>query len=237
MSENWTRGSTTSSIQKEIRVVVIDDHVLFRQGVVEILSTEVEIHVVGECSNDDATLIADQLKPDIALWGTDRSGIRAEKTLREVLIASPQTKIIIMAMHDDPKLVANMITAGAGAYVLKDSTREELVSVVRKVHRNSSQVVLSVSRETLQSLNRHSQQILSARECEVLALVAAGMRNSQIAGKLYISEGTVKRHLTNIYIKLSAVSRVDAIKKAISLKLLSINDILGSDGTPANGRP
>lgn len=225
-----------SLIQAGIRLVVIDDHVLFRQGVVEILSAEGEIQVVGECDGGDARFMVGQLEPDIALWGTDRSGFRAEKTLREMLIVSPKTKIVIVAMHDDPRLVANMIAAGAGAYILKDSTREELISVVRRVHRNSSQFVLSVSRETLRILNGHGQQALSIREREVLALVATGMRNSQIAGKLYISQGTVKRHLTNIYAKLDATSRVDAIKKAISLKILSVNDMLGSDSAAVGGK-
>ena len=105
-----------------------------------------------------------------------------------------------------------------------------LVNALRKVHSDSGHVVLSVSRETLERLSGmdHDRPVLSRREREVLCLVAEGMRNSQIAGTLYISEGTVKRHLANAYNKLGTTSRISAVKKAILLGMVSSNVLFES---------
>lgn len=219
-----------TSVQSTIDIVVVDDHLLFRQGISEILSVENDLRVVGQCGGTDAISLVSATRPDVVLLDSNRSGVQAERILRGVLVVSPGSKVIVVTVHDQPRLVATLVTAGADAYVLKSATRDELLATIRKVFHASGHFVLSVSRETLQGLNGADRPLLSRRECEVLSLVAGGMRNSQIARRLYISEGTVKRHLTNAYTKLGAVSRIDAIKKAVLLGFVSYDDMFDADG-------
>lgn len=219
-----------TGIQSMIHIVVVDDHLLFRQGISEILSSESDLRVVGQCGGTDAIGLVSSTRPDVVLLDSNRSGIEAERILRGMLVVSPDSKVIVVTVHDQPRLVSTLIAAGADAYVLKSATRDELLATIRKVSRASGHIVLSVSRETLQGLGGVDRPLLSRRECEVLSLVAGGMRNSQIARQLYISEGTVKRHLTNAYTKLGAISRIDAIKKAVSLGFVSYDDMFDADG-------
>lgn len=216
--------------EEEIRVVVVDNHMLFRQGLVQILVAENDIHVVGECEfGDIAIALAESAKPDIVLLDSDRGGSIAISTVREIRAVSPLSKVIVVTVYDDPRLVGNLVAAGAHAYLLKSATSQELLTVLRKVARDAQHVVLSVSRETLEGLNGLDRPLLSRREREVLGLVAAGMRNSEIASELYISEGTVKRHLTNAYAKLGTASRISAIKRAISLGLVSYSALFDNE--------
>ncbi|MBN6038813.1 response regulator transcription factor [Amycolatopsis sp. 195334CR] len=215
---------------RSIRTVVVDNHMLFRQGIVQMLSVERDVVVVGECGfGRTATALVAEVKPDIVLLDSDRGGSLAVRTLRELSVASPVSKVIVVTRHDEPRLVGNLIAAGAYAYVLKSATREELLVTLRMVHRASGHVVVSVSRETLEGMHGFDRQLLSKREREVIVLVAVGMRNSQIAHELYISEGTVKRHLTNAYTKLGAASRIAAVKKAISLGIVSVADLFDNE--------
>jgi DNA-binding NarL/FixJ family response regulator len=218
------------STEDEIRVVVVDNHMLFRQGLVQILVGENDIDVVGECEfGGIAIALVESAKPDIVLLDSDRGGSTAIGTVREIRAVSPLSKVIVVTVYDDPRLVGNLVAAGAHAYLLKSTTSQELLTVLRKVARDAQHVVLSVSRETLEGLNGLDRPLLSKREREVLGLVAAGMRNSEIASELYISEGTVKRHLTNAYAKLGTASRISAIKRAISLGLVSFSALFDNE--------
>lgn len=204
-----------------LTVLLVDDHVLFREGVAEIFAAEEDLNVVGEANNgEDALELAQREKPDIVLLDVEMPGMEAEEVLRRILRTLPSTKIIILTMHDEPRLVRSLLAAGARAYVVKSATREELLSTVRTVDQDNDRVVISVSRQTLEGLEKGHRSILSTRELEVMALAARGMSNAQIASRLYISEGTVKRHLTNIYAKLSVTSRVDAVNKAFAEGLI-----------------
>jgi DNA-binding NarL/FixJ family response regulator len=205
------------------KVLLVDDHALFREGVAEIFAADEELQVVGEASNgEEAVELARREKPDVVLLDVEMPGMGAEETLRGIVRASPSTKVIVLTMHDESHLVGNLMALGARAYVVKSATKDELLSTVRIVDRNPDRVVLSVSRETLERLEGRQKEVLSARELEVLSLAAKGLSNIQIASRLYISEGTVKRHLTNIYAKLGVVSRVDAINKATAAGLITV---------------
>ncbi|KAA2252844.1 response regulator transcription factor [Solihabitans fulvus] len=220
--------------RETIRVVVIDNHMLFRQGLVQILSSEPDIVVVGEGGfGSETTDVIGQVKPDIVLLDSDRGGTLAIQTLRELRAVSAESKAIMVTAHDEPRMVGSLIAAGAYAYVLKSATREELLITLRTVNRASGHVVVSVSRETVQGMNGLDRPLLSRREREVIVLVASGLRNSEIAGELYISEGTVKRHLTNAYSKLGVESRMSAVKRAISLGIVSFGELF--EGSSDNG--
>lgn len=209
-----------------IRVLLVDDHELFREGLAEIFAAEGGIEVVGEAgTGSDAVALADEKKPDVVLLDLEMPVMGAEQAIGKILQTSPDSRVIILTMHDDPHLVRNMLKLGAHAYVVKSANREELLTAVRAVNRSGDRVVLSVSRRTAAKLEGKEKEILSPRELEILLLTTRAMSNKQIAASLHISEGTVKRHLTNIYSKLGVSSRTDAAKKALATGLIQLRDL------------
>jgi DNA-binding NarL/FixJ family response regulator len=207
---------------ERITVVLADDHALFREGVAEMLGAEDDLRIVGEAGDgDEAVELVQREKPDVVLLDVEMRGPGPEETLRRMLGASPSTRVVVLTMHDEPRLVRSLLGLGARAYVVKSATREELLATVRMVRRDADRVVLSVSRDTLERLEGRDAGLLSARELEVLTLVASGLSNARVAAQLHISEGTVKRHLTNVYAKLGVASRMDAVNKAASAGLVS----------------
>lgn len=205
-----------------VRVLLVDDHTLFREGVAEILAAEPGVAVAAEADNgQEAVKLAGEEQPDVVLLDVAMPGMGAEDAVRGVLRASPDSKIIVLTMYDEPPLVRRLLSVGAHAYIVKSAAREQLLAAVKTVHLNDDRVMLSVSRATLENLEGRAEKVLSPREVEVLSLAARAMSNAQVARLLYISEGTVKRHLTNIYAKLGVTSRVEAINKAITLGLVA----------------
>lgn len=126
-----------------LSVLLVDDHILFREGVAEIFAAEEDLNVVGEAnSGEEALELVQREKPDIVLLDVEMPGMEAEEVLRRILRTLPSTKIIILTMHDDPRLVRNLLAAGACAYMVKSATREELLSTVRTVDRDNDRVVI-----------------------------------------------------------------------------------------------
>jgi DNA-binding NarL/FixJ family response regulator len=206
-----------------VTVVIVDDHTLFRQGVRELLSTDPDVEILGEASNGvQAVALVRRTQPDVLLLDVQMPGPGAMEVIRQVSELSPRTAVVILTMLDSPGIVTDLLECGAAAYLVKSIGREELLATVRSVNRNQLNIVVSVPRATMQSLKRAQEQrtVFSKRELEVLELVAAALSNAQIATRLHISEGTVKRHLTNIYAKLDATSRVDALKKATEVGVI-----------------
>jgi len=207
-------------------VLLVDDHALFREGVVEIFAAEDDLWVAGEAENGaEAVALAEREKPDVVLLDVEMPVMGAEGAIEGILRTSPSSKVLVLTMYDEPRLVRKLLALGAHAYIVKNATREELVAAVRTVHRVEDRVVLSVSRGTADRLEGSERGTLSARELEILLLTARAMTNGQIASCLHISEGTVKRHLTTIYAKLGVTSRADAAKKALMSGLITFRDL------------
>jgi DNA-binding NarL/FixJ family response regulator len=206
-----------------ISVVLVDDHALFREGVAELLASEETFHVVAQGSTSaEALALVVEHRPDVVLVDVEMPGPGARVTVGRLRRECPDTRVIVLTMHDKPELVSELLDQGASAFLVKAITRLELIAAVRSVVTNQGNVLLSVSRSTINQLDHHqpANGALSARELEVLRLTALAMSNAQIGKRLLISEGTVKRHLTNIYAKLGATSRVDAIRKATAARLI-----------------
>jgi len=213
-----------------IRVLLVDDHALFREGVVEIFAAEDDMTVVGEAENGaQGVALAGAEKPDVVLLDVEMPVMGAERAIGEILRVSPSSKVLVLTMYDEPRLVRKLLGLGAHAYIVKNATREELVAAVHTLYRVKDRVVLSVSRGTADRLEGSERGTLSGRELEVLLLAARAMSNSRIASHLHISEGTVKRHLTNIYAKLGVSSRADAAKKALTSGLITFRDLSEPD--------
>jgi DNA-binding NarL/FixJ family response regulator len=210
---------------KIIKVGIIDRSILFRVGLSRMLNAEHDINVVMEAFlGDNLAALLSTERPDVLLVDGGDSGVEAAQIIQDSRLTSPTPKVVILAMHDRPRVVEKLLTAGARAYVLMSTTPEELITVIRTLHREVDRVILSVSQDTLNTLKEDDDTLLSPREREVISLVYSGMRNADIAARLFIAEGTVKRHLTNIYAKLGAASRMDAVNKAVAIGLLFPGD-------------
>jgi len=213
---------TDRAAPAEITVVLADDHALFRDGVREILEAHGGIAVVGEAATgDEAVERAARLRPDIVLLDVEMPGGDAAETVARIRTLAPQTRVIILSMHDGPDLVRRLIAAGSSGYLIKSVSGCELVAAVRSVRGDDGRIVISVSREGLALSPQTPDTTLSAREVEILRLVAEALSNHQIATRLNITVPTVKRHLRNIFAKLGAVSRLDAVNRAARGTLLA----------------
>ncbi|MFJ6194959.1 response regulator [Micromonospora sp. NPDC092111] len=203
-------------------VLLVDDHALFRQGLRELLSMEPDLTVVGEAGTGaEAAALAATHRPDVMLLDVGIPGDHAATTIARTLAAAPATRIIILSMFDEPAVVKELLGAGARAYLLKTVTRDDLVATLRSVRTETDLIMLSISRESFEQVSDAGAKVLSEREVEIVGLVAQAYSNSQIARRLDITEGTVKRHLRNVFTKLGAVSRIDAVNKAAAINLIS----------------
>jgi DNA-binding NarL/FixJ family response regulator len=205
-----------SEADGRISVLLVDDHALVRDGVCEILRTQADITVIGE-AEDGATAIAvaADRQPDVILLDVEIPGSEVTATVGALRRRSPRSRILILSMHESGPLVRALLSAGVCGYLLKSSRWQELMAAVRAVHLDPERIVLGVSRDSLGCLGPEpADGTLSAREREVIELVARALSNGQVAARLGLTEATVKRHLRNIFAKLGAVSRLDAVNKA-----------------------
>jgi DNA-binding NarL/FixJ family response regulator len=202
--------------ENPVAIVIVDDHALFRDGLREILMTQPDMMVVGEAGDSvSAVSLAVDKQPDIVLLDVEIPGDDVTATVNQIRVGSPRSRVLILSMHEGPQLVQALLAAGIRGYLLKSIRWQELVVAIRAVHSDSDRVVLGVSRESLAHIRRGpAEGTLSARELEVLDLVAQALSNGQIAARLNLTEATVKRHLRNVFVKLGAVSRLDAVNKA-----------------------
>ncbi|MCP2164084.1 response regulator [Goodfellowiella coeruleoviolacea] len=204
-----------------VGILIADDHTLLRESLRDVLLTEDDFRIVGEAGDGESlTALAARSRPDVVLMDIDMPRSQPAETVRRIQQVSPDTKVLILSMYDDPQLVQQMLRSGISGYLHKSISRQDLVAAIRSARNGGQRLVISVSRETLTQVNTIRPGLLSVREQEVLSLVATAMSNRQIAVRLSITEGTVKRHLRNIFGKLGAVSRIDAVNKAVSASLI-----------------
>lgn len=207
-----------------IRVLIADDHQLFRESLAALLSVDPDVAVVAEAgSGEEAVRLARQHRPDVVLLDVEMPGAPVTRTLPELLEAGEHMRVIVLTMHEDGALARQLLVRGASAFLAKTVGYRELLSVIRSAVPDQSDVVtLSLSRRSLAERPAAPPNLLSAREVEVLALAARAQSNQRIAGTLGISEGTVKRHLSNINVKLGATSRMDAVRRASRQHLIDV---------------
>ncbi|GHJ07069.1 DNA-binding response regulator [Micromonospora humidisoli] len=213
---------------EQVTVALADDQTLFRDGVREMLANNPGLRVVGEAAHGDAAIaLCVERQPDVLLLDVEIPGPGIVAVLRQLRRLCPRTRAVVLAMHDDADVVYEALECGAVAYLVKTIHRAELIAVVVAAADEPATIRLSVSRRTVERLVKQRripyEGELTERELEVLRLTAQALSNAQIATRLRITEATVKRHLTNIYGKLDAVSRVDAVRKAAAAYLIEGN--------------
>jgi DNA-binding NarL/FixJ family response regulator len=221
-----------------ITILLVDDHALVREGLREILQMQGDMRVVGEAEDSATTVaLATAEQPDIVLLDIEIPGDEVTTTVNQIRNRSPASRVIILSMYEGPQLVQALLAAGIRGYLLKSIHWQELVVAIRAVRADSNRIVLGVSRESLRYVQQGpSPGTLSARELEVLDLVAQALSNGQIASRLHLTEATVKRHLRNIFVKLGAVSRLDAVNKAKERPRHQPATV-PRQGLPGNSRP
>ncbi|ETK35449.1 response regulator transcription factor [Microbispora sp. ATCC PTA-5024] len=205
-----------------ISIAIVDDHALFREGLREILEAQDDFQVVGEAGDSEgAVSLVERERPDVVLLDVEIPGDDATQTVTRMRAISPESQIIILSMYDGPQLLSRLLSAGIRGYLLKSVHRQELVSAVRSVRTEPDRLVLAVSRDSFAQVQGGSSVVLSDREREILELAAQALSNYQIATRLTLTEATIKRHLHNIFTKLGAVSRIDAVNKALAASLIT----------------
>ena len=228
--------SETSKEQgsERLRVLVCDDHALFRRGLEVVLGMEDDLELVGEASDGvEVVAKAQELMPDVILMDVrmpKKSGIEAAAEIKEIL---PHVKILMLTISDEEADLYEAIKAGASGYLLKEIPIEEVADAIRSVWAGQSRISPSMASKLLTEFAAMSKATdekptmptpkLTDREMEVLRLVAQGMNNRDIAKALYISENTVKNHIRNILEKLHLHSRMEAVVYAVREKMIEIS--------------
>jgi len=221
------------TVTEPIRVLVVDDHVLFRRGLQMVLAQEPDIDLIGEAGDGaQAVSQAADLLPDVVLLDIrmpKRSGIEACAGIKEVV---PSSRILMLTISDEEADLYDAIKAGASGYLLKEISTDEVSAAIRAVAGGQSLISPSMASKLLHEFasmiktRDEREQVpaprLTDREMEVLRLVARGMNNREIAKELYISENTVKNHIRNILEKLQLHSRMEAVVYAVREKILEI---------------
>ncbi|HVE67457.1 MAG TPA: response regulator transcription factor [Solirubrobacteraceae bacterium] len=206
----------------EIRVVVVDDHDLFRQGLREVLA-ERGIKVVGEAADgDDAVRLVAHSAPDVVVMDLSMPRMSGIEATRRISAMAPSTRVLVLTMASDDESVVEALEAGASGYVLKDSLVEDIAAGIRAAAAGHSLISPRVAarlvtrlRERERGAPRSPDVELTERELEVLRLLAEGCDNAQIAERLVISAGTVKNHVANILAKLQLDNRIQAAVYAV----------------------
>ena len=223
-----------------IRVLLVDDHAIVRDGLRAVLKLQPHIEVVGEADNGrDAVSMAQSLRPDVVLMDLVMPGMDGIEAIRLIVDGQPESRILVLTSFSAEDKVFAAIKAGAMGYLLKDCDSEELVRAIHQVQRGESSLHPKVARMLLQEMTaapgervsepaprpgRPVVDPLTERELDVLKLVAHGKSNREIADELVVSEGTVRTHVSNILSKLHLASRTQATLFALREGLTSLDD-------------
>ena len=220
---NGTASGTEEPAADRITIMLVDDHAILRETLRESLNAEPGFEVVADVGDGmRAVAGARELHPDLVLLDIDMPGIPTALTVQRLHEVSPGTRVVILSMYDSAELVQDLLRMGVRGYLSKDVSRQHLVSVIRSTMSDDESVLISVSRPPAPADGAaEGEPLLSTRERGLLELVAQALSNRQIGARLGITEGTVKRHLHNIFSKLGAVSRIDAVNKALETGLIS----------------
>jgi DNA-binding NarL/FixJ family response regulator len=211
-----------------VRVLLADDHTMFREGLANVLATYGGIEVVAETTNDEgAVALAREHKPDVVIMQAQLPLERAKGTLDQVRRVSPPPKVVICTMFEDPRHVREFLKLGVSAYLVKSASVEQLIAAVRVsvLDHEENNVVVGMPRKMLEEAENGAKGALSARELEILLLAARGMSNRQIASSLRVAEATIKRHLANTFEKIGVGSRGEAARKALAEGWITIEQV------------
>jgi len=209
-------------MEDSIRVLIADDHPLFRDGMRGLLGSLPDMEVVGEASSGEQAIeLARELQPDVILMDIQMPGINGIEATREILHTSPRIGVLVVTMFEDDDSVFAAMRAGARGYLLKDSSGQEVMHAIRAVASGEAifgpgvaQRLISFFSAPSPAVSRRAFPELTEREEEILSLVAQGKTNQEIAKELFVSLKTVRNHVSNIFLKLQVADRAQAVIRA-----------------------
>jgi len=218
----------------KIRVIIADDHVLFREGTRNLIEQEQDIEVIGEASDgEEAVELITKLQPHVALMDITMPKVNGIEATRQIKAHHPATAVLILTAYDNDQYIIALLEAGAAGYLLKNVSGKELVNAIRAVHAGEAVLHPTIARKVFNRVSTSSQRLgrtalpqdLSEREIEILRLAAKGMGNQEIAEKLFLSRRTVQAHLVNIFRKMDVGSRTEAILQALRRGWFSLDEL------------
>lgn len=211
-----------------IRVLIVDDHTVVRDGLGTMLQRQPDIEVVGDASNGRiAVEMAEKLEPDVVLMDLRMPEMDGVEAMRQIGARQPAVKFLVLTTYDTDEYIFDAIDAGARGFLLKDSSRDDLFKAVRAIYRGESLIQPNVAARLLNRFAEMQRGIdsgdsLSDRELEVLTLIAKGHANKEIAAELVLSESTVKTHVANIFSKLAVNDRTSAVTRALQRGIIKL---------------
>ncbi|MEV0092572.1 response regulator transcription factor [Streptomyces sp. NPDC050738] len=205
----------------KLRIIVVDDHTVMRAGVVALLAAEPGIEIVGEAGDGREALdLVEKHAPDVALVDLRMPVLDGVATTTEIVARHPGTRVLILTTYDTDAEIERGVEAGAIGYLLKDTTREQLVAAIHAASRGETVLAPRVAERLVAKMRRPVQVPLTARESDVLNAVADGLTNAEIGRRLVIAEATVKTHLLRLFAKLDVNDRTRAVVVALDRGLL-----------------
>lgn len=218
----------------KIKVVIADDHELFREGTRNLINQEQDMEVVGEASNgEEAVGLVTRLRPNVTLMDIAMPGVNGIEATRQIKARQPAVAVLILTAYDNDQYILALLEAGAAGYLLKNVRGSDLVDAIRSVHAGEAVLHPAIARKVLNRFGTSEQKPggriqpveLSEREMEILKLASKGMSNRDIAGNLYLSRRTVQAHLGNIFRKMDVGSRTEAVLQALRKGWLGLDDL------------
>jgi two-component system response regulator NreC len=215
-----------------IKVVVVDDHTILRQGIKALLDNQEGIEVVGEAKDGrEALKIIEETLPDVILMDIAMPGLNGLEATRRIKKKFPKTKVLVLTMYTNEEYIFQILNAGANGYLVKETAFQDLISAIKAVYRDEAFMSPSISKKVISSYMQRAQEdeketcdILTTREREILQLIAEGNSSKKIAEALFISPKTVETHRTHIMDKLNIHNRTDLIKYAIRQGIVDIDN-------------
>ena len=205
-----------------IRVMLVDDHPVVREGLRGMLEAEPDLTVVGEAgSGAEAVALARREQPDVILMDLRMPGLDGADATAEIMATASSIRVIVLTTYESDADILRAVEAGATGYLLKDASRAELAGAIRAATRGETVLAPSVAGRLVRRMRQPAGQSLSAREVEVLRLVARGNTNAEVGAALHISEATVKTHLLRMFNKLGVSDRTAAVTTAMERGILT----------------